>query len=100
MAARTRLAPTPHWRRPLVAAGSLALVALLALVIGFVALTGNDNTVPAPATLPGGAPAPTPTTAPVVPPATAPVVPPATTGATPPPATAPPATTPPTPPGG
>jgi hypothetical protein len=55
LAARTRLAPTPNWRRPLLAAVAVAVIAVVALTVAFFALTGNDNPVPSATT---AAPAP------------------------------------------
>jgi hypothetical protein len=79
LAARTRVAPPPNWRLPLAALAAVALAAVLAIVLAFALLTGNDNPV-APT---GTAPVTSPDTAP---PATATVPAPA--------AAAPPATTP------
>jgi len=59
LAARTRIAPTPNWRRPLVAAVAVGAVAIVALMVAFFALTNNDNPLP-PATTPAAAPAPAP----------------------------------------
>ncbi|CAB4932388.1 unannotated protein [freshwater metagenome] len=42
--ARTVIAPTPRWRRPVVALAALALVALGGLAAAFVALTADDPT--------------------------------------------------------
>jgi hypothetical protein len=55
LAARTRLAPTPNWRAPLIAAGAVGLAAIAALVIAFLVLTGDNaplptTAAPAPAT--------------------------------------------------
>lgn len=44
--ARTVIAPTPRWRRPVVALGTLAVIAAGALTAGFIAITDDD---PAPA---------------------------------------------------
>jgi hypothetical protein len=55
-AARTRLAPTPGWRAPLVVAAVVAVLAVLLLTWAFVALTRDED--PAPAAQPA-APAPT-----------------------------------------
>jgi predicted nucleic acid-binding Zn ribbon protein len=46
LAARTRIAPTPNWRLPLVLAGALALGAVVALVVAFVVLTGDNAPLP------------------------------------------------------
>jgi hypothetical protein len=45
--ARTRLAPTPNWRLPLVALATIALIAGLALAVAFTSLTQDDGTVSA-----------------------------------------------------
>ncbi len=55
-AARTRLAPTPTWRTPLVVAAVVAVLAVLLLTWAFVALTRDED--PAPGAQPA-APAPT-----------------------------------------
>lgn len=66
-AARTRVAPTPRWKVPLLAAALVAALALAALAVSFVDLTKDPkvlpaSTAPAPgATTPPAAPA-TPTT--------------------------------------
>jgi len=53
-AARTRLAATPNWRLPVAAIATIVVLAVLALVIAFAALTdGDDERVP------GITPAPT-----------------------------------------
>jgi hypothetical protein len=65
-AARTRLAPTPNWRAPIIVLAIVAILAGAGLAIAFVALT-NDNsstpttpaTAPAVATEPTAAPPPT-----------------------------------------
>jgi ribosomal protein L37E len=72
LAARTRLSATPNWRAPLVAAGAIGLAAILALVVAFLVLTGDN--APLPQTTPtAAAPADTVATTPTVPlPTTAP----------------------------
>jgi hypothetical protein len=79
LAARTRLAQAPNWRTPLFAAGAIGLAAIVALIVAFLVLTGDN--------------APLPTTAAPAAPA---AIPPAATTATTPAAvtTAPPANTP------
>jgi hypothetical protein len=47
-AARTRLAPTPSWRAPLAVAAVVAVLAVLLLTWGFVALTRDDAPAQAP----------------------------------------------------
>jgi hypothetical protein len=85
-AARTRLAPTPNWRAPVVALAVVALLACIALVAAFVALT-NDSTPPAATTAaPPAATTAAPAATTTAPPAATTAVPPAAT-------TAPPATT-------
>jgi hypothetical protein len=69
-AARTRLAPTPNWRAPVVALAVVVLLACIALVAAFVVLTNDD-----------------------APPAATTAAPPAATAAPPAATTAPPATT-------
>ena len=87
LAARTRMAPIPDWRVPMLVAGAIGLVALVALVIAFVVVTNNNQPVT-------GAPAPAaPTQAPDTAPAVTPTVA-APAATTPPAATAPAATTP------
>lgn len=81
LAARTRLAPTPPWQLPVVALATLATIAVLALGVAFVIITGDDEN---PAT----------TTAPATAPAATPPVPAPTATATTPTATTPPTTTP------
>lgn len=79
LAARTRLARTPNWRAPLFAAGAIGLAAIVALIVAFLVLTGDNAPLPTTAA-PATAPAPT-TAAPVT---TAPVTTvPTTPGATP-----------------
>jgi hypothetical protein len=51
-AARTRLVPTPAWRAPLAVAAVAAVLAVLLLSWGFVALTRDDAPAPAPRTAP------------------------------------------------
>lgn len=77
LAARTRVAPAPRWRVPLIAAALVAALALAAMAAAFVDLT-EDPPPPLPQTAP----------APQAPPVT---TPPATTA--PPPATTAPSTT-------
>jgi hypothetical protein len=91
-AARTRLAPTPNWRVPVIVLAIVAVLAGAGLAIAFVALTDDNaktpstaTSAPAVATEPTAAPPPTtpPTaTTPTVPTATTPTVPTATTPAT------------------
>jgi hypothetical protein len=100
LAARTRLARTPNWRAPLVAAGVIGLAAIVALVVAFLVLTGDNTPLPVTATTPATTPAAVPpaTTTPAVPAVTTPASTTPTTPATttPPPTTTtvPPATTP------
>ena len=113
LAARTRIAATPNWRLPLILAGALGLGALVALVVAFVVLTGDNAPLPqtTPATTPPAdtvpttsIPVTTPTTAAPAPAATTPTVPTTTVAPTPtvpagtPTTSAPPTTTPATPP--
>jgi hypothetical protein len=64
LAARTRIAETPNWRLPLILAGALALGAIVALIVAFVVLTGDN--APLPQTTPtAAAPANTVPTTPV-----------------------------------
>ncbi|MTD47051.1 hypothetical protein GKE82_22865 [Conexibacter sp. W3-3-2] len=73
-AARTRLAPTPNWRLPIAGLAAVVVVAVLALVVAFAALTDTDDgTVPgvtptetAASTPPPGAAGGAPTTTPAV----------------------------------
>lgn len=101
LAARTRLARTPNWKFPLIAAGTIGLACIAALVVAFLVLTGDNAPLPTTATTTApAAPADTvPTT--TIPPATVPTTPtvPATTTpvATTPVATTPVATVPTTP---
>ena len=44
--ARTRLAPTPHWRVPAIAVGAIVLIAGALLAFAFVKLTGDDGATP------------------------------------------------------
>jgi hypothetical protein len=46
--ARTRLAATPNWRLPIAIVGSILVVAAVALVVAFAALTRDDGQVTAP----------------------------------------------------
>ena len=67
-AARTRLAPAPNWRAPLIALAAVIVISLAVLGGAFVALTGDPETgtgatgatgvtaVPAPAPAPAPAP--------------------------------------------
>ena len=100
LAARTRLAETPNWRLPLVLAGIFGLGAIVALVVAFVVLTGDNAPLPqtTPATTPPAdtvptlsIPVTTPTTAVPAPATTTPTVPTTTVAPTP---TVPAATTP------
>lgn len=61
LAARTRLARTPNWRAPLVAAGAIGLAAIVALIVAFLVLTGDN--APLPTTAAPAATAPAVTTA-------------------------------------
>jgi hypothetical protein len=45
LAARARLAPAPGWRVPLLAAAGLGLAALVALVVAFVVVSGDNGPV-------------------------------------------------------
>lgn len=58
LAARTRLASTPNWRAPLIAAGTIGVAAIVALIVAFLVLTGDNAPLPTTA-----APAPGATTA-------------------------------------
>ena len=73
LAARTRIAPTPRWRIPLLAAAIVSVLALAALAVAFVDLTEDPKTV-GPATTATQAPAPAQTQPPAEtqPPATEP----------------------------
>jgi hypothetical protein len=66
LAARTRLARTPNWRAPLVAAGAIGLAAMVALVVAFLVLTGDNAPLPTTAAPAATAPAVT-TVAPTTP---------------------------------
>jgi hypothetical protein len=93
LAARTRLAPLPNWRAPLIAAALVGLAAIVALVIAFLTITGDNAPLPttaAPSTTP---PADTTSTATVPTVATTTAAPPATTVAPTPTTTTPPVTT-------
>jgi len=46
LAARTRVAPVPSWRTPLIAAGVLGAAAIIALIVAFVVITDNNAPVP------------------------------------------------------
>jgi cytoskeletal protein RodZ len=61
-AARTRLAPTPHWQLPTIAIAAIVLVAGALFAFAFVKLTGDGATTPAQT-------APLSATQPVTPPA-------------------------------
>ncbi|HEY4095893.1 MAG TPA: hypothetical protein VGM33_10300 [Baekduia sp.] len=50
--ARTRLAPTPHWHRPIAVLCTIALIAGVALAVAFASLTNDDGTVSAATTAP------------------------------------------------
>ncbi|HEV7751805.1 MAG TPA: hypothetical protein VGO71_09700 [Baekduia sp.] len=50
--ARTRLAPTPHWRAPIALLAVIALLAGLALALAFTSLTQDDGAVSAATTAP------------------------------------------------
>ncbi|MDX6726584.1 MAG: hypothetical protein QOK49_1389 [Baekduia sp.] len=50
--ARTRLAPTPNWRLPIIALATIVLIAGLALAVAFSTLTSGDGTVSAATTAP------------------------------------------------
>jgi hypothetical protein len=52
LAVRTRVAPVPNWRAPLVAAGVIGLGAIVALVIAFLTITGDNAPLPTTATAP------------------------------------------------
>ena len=86
LAARTRLARTPGWRTPLIVAGAIGLAAIVALIVAFLVVTGDNAPLPttaAPATTVPTTPGTTPTL-PVVTttPPTAPAVPPVPTATT------------------
>ena len=84
LAARTRIAPTPAWRVPLIAAAVVAALALAALAVAVVDLPEDPAPAPAqtaPATLPPPATTATPTA-----PATTPTAPATTTATVPDPA--------------
>ncbi len=100
LAARTRLARTPGWRTPLIVAGAIGLAAIVALIVAFLVVTGDNAPLPTTAA-PAVTTAPTTTTAdtaatvpttpgttPTLPvvtttPPTTPAVPPAPTATTP-----------------
>lgn len=66
LAARTRLAPTPGWRTPLIVAGAIGLAAIVALIVAFLVVTGDNAPLPttaAPAAAPAVTAAPPATTA-------------------------------------
>jgi hypothetical protein len=46
LAARTRLSRSPNWRAPLVVAGAIGLAAIVALVVAFLVLTGDNAPLP------------------------------------------------------
>jgi hypothetical protein len=102
-AARTRLAPTPNWRLPIIVLALVAVLAGAGLAVAFVALTDDNSkapttatseTAPAVATEPTAAPTPTtpPTSATTPATTTAPPITTTTPGASIPTTTAPPAT--------
>lgn len=67
LAARTRLAPAPNWRAPLIAAAAIGLAAIAALVVAFLVVTADNaplptTAAPAPATSPATTALPTATT--------------------------------------
>lgn len=80
LAARTRLAPTPNWRLPLVLAGAVGLAAVVALIVAFVTITGDNAPLPTTAAPPATVvdPAATTTIAPTTTVATVPTTPDAT----------------------
>lgn len=93
--ARTRLAPTPNWRAPVLLVAVVVALSGVALGFAFVALTGEDDEVTPANTVSVVTTTPTGTTNPALPPTT-----PTTPVPTPPPAaaatpttTVPPATT-------
>ena len=57
LSARTRLAPTPNWRAPVIAAGAVGLAAIVALIVAFLVITADNAPLPTTA-----APAPAATT--------------------------------------
>lgn len=75
LAARTRVAPTPRWRVPLLLAGGIAALALAALAVAFVDLT-KDPAETTTTTVTTGAPPPATQT---LPPAQTEAIPPVTT---------------------
>lgn len=66
LAARTRLAPVPRWKAPLIAAGAIGLAAIGTLIVAFLVVTADNAPLPTTAT---AAPAPVvaTTTLPTVP---------------------------------
>lgn len=62
LAARTRLAHAPNWRTPLIAAGAIGLAAIVALVVAFLVLTGDNAPLPTTTAAPPVAATPTTTT--------------------------------------
>jgi hypothetical protein len=86
-AARTRLAPTPNWRMPIVVIAVVAILAGAGLAVAFVALTNDSTSAPATTSAPPVASEPTAAPPPTTPP---------TTTAAPPTSTAPPTATTPT----
>jgi hypothetical protein len=61
LAARTRLAAIPNWRAPLAAAGAVGLACIVALIVAFVSLTGDNAPVPSTSSTPAPAVPTTPT---------------------------------------
>lgn len=87
VAARTRLARTPGWRTPLVAAAAIGLAAIVALIVAFLVVTADNAPLPTTAA-PAAAPAvttapPATTTTPVTTVPGTPTIPVATTPETP-----------------
>lgn len=61
LAARTRVAPAPNWRLPLIGAAAVGVAAIVALIVAFVVLTGDNAPVPAASSTPAPAVPTTPT---------------------------------------
>ena len=57
VAARTRVARPPNWRVPVVVVAAILALSAAALAFAFVALTGNDDPIPASSTPSVDAPA-------------------------------------------